>query len=124
MKYVRFQDLLHIFCAIFIDFRNERCENLKFWTDFRNRVIDGWSITVYNTEDVDFQKQIAQKISELKIEARLGNAGLYSEEKRPFIQKHRKFLFKRPCRYIFSTLLGPNVNNRQTDLAVAITDCR
>ena len=50
-----------------------RTDNLKFRTDLRDWVVDGWSVIV----DDCLQMQIAQKIFNLKIEPRPVNAGHY-----------------------------------------------
>ena len=54
-----------------IDLEKIRTEHLKFRTELRDQVMDD------NTVNDCLQRQIAQKIFKLKIEARPGNAGHY-----------------------------------------------
>ena len=38
----------HNFCSMFIkELRKVKSENLKFKTDLRDQVMDGWSVTLY-----------------------------------------------------------------------------
>ena len=60
-----------------IDFEKVRTDNLKFRTELRDRVMDGWSVTHLNTVDDCLPSQIAKKFFKSKIEARPVNAGHY-----------------------------------------------
>ena len=62
-----------------IDLEKIRTEHLKFRTELRDQVMDD------NTVNDCLQRQIAQKIFKLKIEARPGNAGHYMAFKIAFL---------------------------------------